>query len=31
MLFFDPSSERPFPMFSESARFYHHPVAQARL
>ena len=30
MLFFDPSSERPFPIFSESARFYHHPVAQVR-
>lgn len=29
MLFFDPTSNWPFPIFSQSARFYHHPVAQA--
>eukprot|EP00913_Durusdinium_trenchii_P011775 g11061.t1 len=30
MLFFDPTSNWPFPIFSQSARFYHHPVAQVR-
>ena len=29
MLFFDPAAERPFPIFAQSAQFYHHPVAQA--
>ena len=29
MLFFDPAAEKPFPIFGQSARFYHHPVAQA--
>eukprot|EP00434_Breviolum_minutum_P003915 symbB.v1.2.003442.t1/scaffold194.1/size275082/3 len=30
MLFFDPAAERPFPIFAQSAQFYHHPVAQVR-
>eukprot|EP00927_Polykrikos_kofoidii_P086243 TRINITY_DN9603_c0_g2_i4.p1 TRINITY_DN9603_c0_g2~~TRINITY_DN9603_c0_g2_i4.p1 ORF type:complete len:877 (+),score=129.74 TRINITY_DN9603_c0_g2_i4:70-2700(+) len=30
MLFFDPSSRKPFPLFTEAARFYHHPTAQIR-
>jgi len=30
MLFFDPAAEKPFPIFGQSARFYHHPVAQVR-
>lgn len=30
MLFFDPSSDKPFPMFSEAIQYYHHPVSQVR-
>lgn len=30
MLFFDPMSPTPFPIFSEAAKHYHHPVAQVR-
>ena len=30
MLFFNPYSEKPFPFFSQSAAYYHHPVAQVR-
>mmetsp|Transcript_16290 Transcript_16290/g.35664 ORF Transcript_16290/g.35664 Transcript_16290/m.35664 type:complete len:824 (+) Transcript_16290:51-2522(+) len=30
MLFFDPGAEKPFPIFSEAIRFYHHPVSQVR-
>lgn len=30
MLFFDPTSKTPFPIFSEVWRFYHHPVSQVR-
>ncbi|CAK0811065.1 unnamed protein product [Prorocentrum cordatum] len=30
MLFFDPSSDKPFPIFSEACRYYHHPVSQVR-
>ena len=30
MLFYNPHSDKPFPFFSESASYYHHPVAQAR-
>lgn len=30
MLFFNPYSEKPFPFFSQSAKYYHHPSAQVR-
>lgn len=30
MLFFDPSSANPFPIFTEAMRYYHHPVSQVR-
>eukprot|EP00927_Polykrikos_kofoidii_P054394 TRINITY_DN48810_c0_g1_i1.p1 TRINITY_DN48810_c0_g1~~TRINITY_DN48810_c0_g1_i1.p1 ORF type:complete len:916 (-),score=105.94 TRINITY_DN48810_c0_g1_i1:339-3044(-) len=30
MLFFNPTSESPFPLFAEAVRFYHHPSAQVR-
>lgn len=30
MLFFDPSAKKPFPLFTEAVRFYHHPTAQVR-
>lgn len=30
MLFFDPSSENPFPIFSEAAKYYQHPASQVR-
>eukprot|EP00418_Pyrodinium_bahamense_P058354 CAMPEP_0179183422 /NCGR_PEP_ID=MMETSP0796-20121207/90896_1 /TAXON_ID=73915 /ORGANISM="Pyrodinium bahamense, Strain pbaha01" /LENGTH=322 /DNA_ID=CAMNT_0020887281 /DNA_START=32 /DNA_END=997 /DNA_ORIENTATION=+ len=30
MLFFDPSGEKPFPIYSEAIRYYHHPVSQVR-
>lgn len=30
MLFFDPSSESPFPVFSEAAKYYQHPASQVR-
>jgi len=30
MLFFDPSSPNPFPIFTEAVRYYHHPVSQVR-
>ena len=31
MLFFNPYSDKPFPFFSQSAKYYHHPSAQARI
>ncbi|CAE8684606.1 unnamed protein product [Polarella glacialis] len=30
MLFYDPSSPRPFPIFTEAILYYHHPVSQVR-
>lgn len=30
MLFFDPCGEKPFPIFTEAIRYYHHPVSQVR-
>mmetsp|Transcript_6000 Transcript_6000/g.10780 ORF Transcript_6000/g.10780 Transcript_6000/m.10780 type:complete len:603 (-) Transcript_6000:605-2413(-) len=30
MLFFDPSSDKPFPIFSEAIQYYHHPISQVR-
>eukprot|EP00439_Symbiodinium_sp_Y106_P026893 s4228_g3.t1 len=30
MLFFNPYSDKPFPFFSQSAKYYHHPSAQVR-
>lgn len=30
MLFFDPMSTKPFPIFSEAIKYYHHPVSQVR-
>jgi len=30
MLFFDERGEKPFPIFTEAIRFYHHPVSQVR-
>mmetsp|Transcript_10011 Transcript_10011/g.22435 ORF Transcript_10011/g.22435 Transcript_10011/m.22435 type:complete len:884 (-) Transcript_10011:4-2655(-) len=30
MLFFDPGSKKPFPIFTEAVKYYHHPVAQVR-
>lgn len=30
MLFFDPSSDAPFPIFSEAAKYYQHPASQVR-
>jgi len=30
MLFFDPCGEKPFPIYTEAIRYYHHPVSQVR-
>jgi len=30
MLFFNPCSDKQFPIFSEAIRYYHHPVSQVR-
>mmetsp|Transcript_61180 Transcript_61180/g.138297 ORF Transcript_61180/g.138297 Transcript_61180/m.138297 type:complete len:893 (-) Transcript_61180:23-2701(-) len=30
MLFFDADSKKPFPIFGEAVKYYHHPVAQVR-
>eukprot|EP00931_Biecheleriopsis_adriatica_P073686 TRINITY_DN47926_c0_g1_i1.p1 TRINITY_DN47926_c0_g1~~TRINITY_DN47926_c0_g1_i1.p1 ORF type:complete len:841 (+),score=168.40 TRINITY_DN47926_c0_g1_i1:33-2555(+) len=30
MLFYDPSAEKPFPIYSEAIQYYHHPISQVR-